>query len=303
MTEQNRYFDQASLMLNVLTSIQWDCFALKGGTAINFFYEQMPRYSVDIDLAYTKISGRAEALQAIHTEMAKIKQTLEKLNYKTVLVNADKDNPAIKLTVFNDKASIIIEPNTTSRGTLLPVEHKELTDKAVDIFKVSASVPCLAYPEVYAGKLCAMVSRQHPRDIFDMYWYWQKNQTLNDLIDCFIAYVIQSNRPFSELLAPNEQDITVIYESDFVGMVKDTISLDTLLKHRKIIFSEIKKSLTKQHIAFLLSMMQNKPDWSLMPFPILQKLPAIQWKLQNIAKISADKNKTEIEKLKNIFDS
>ena len=27
-----------------------DCFALKGGTAINLFLEEMPRLSVDIDL-------------------------------------------------------------------------------------------------------------------------------------------------------------------------------------------------------------------------------------------------------------
>lgn len=41
-------------------------FALKGGTAINLFLRDMPRASVDIDLAFTRIDlTRAEALAAI----------------------------------------------------------------------------------------------------------------------------------------------------------------------------------------------------------------------------------------------
>jgi predicted nucleotidyltransferase component of viral defense system len=298
----SQYFDQAQLMLNVLTSMPFDSFALKGGTAINFFYENMPRYSVDIDLVFTKISTRSEALREIHQGMAQIKQAMDKLKYNSFLVNASENNPAIKLNVSNKKASIIIEPNTTLRGMLLPIENKELTAKAVDIFKVSASIPCLAYQELYAGKLNAAVDRQHPRDIFDMYLYWQKNKTLKDLIDCFVAYIAQNKRSFSELLEPNELDITRIYETDFVGMTTEKISLDTLVGFRKMLFAEIKKVLNVKHKLFLISFMQNKPDWSLLPFSHLQAMPAIQWKLQNIAEMSAVKNKTEIRKLEKIFD-
>lgn len=44
------YFKQASLMLEALPSVAAEeCFALKGGTAINFFLRDMPRLSVDID--------------------------------------------------------------------------------------------------------------------------------------------------------------------------------------------------------------------------------------------------------------
>jgi hypothetical protein len=40
-------------------------FALKGGTAINFFIRDMPRVSVDIDLAFIPVTPRPEALSAI----------------------------------------------------------------------------------------------------------------------------------------------------------------------------------------------------------------------------------------------
>jgi hypothetical protein len=32
-------------------------------------------------------------------------------------------------------------------------------------------------------------------------------------------------------------------------------------------------------------LVQGKPDWSLMACPHLRELPAIQWKLQNLAKL------------------
>ncbi len=46
------YFKQAELMLRAIPHVAAEaCFALKGGTAINLFVRDMPRLSVDIDLA------------------------------------------------------------------------------------------------------------------------------------------------------------------------------------------------------------------------------------------------------------
>ena len=52
----DRYVDQARLLIDVLPHIaQEEVFALKGGTAINLFYRDMPRLSVDIDLTYLPV--------------------------------------------------------------------------------------------------------------------------------------------------------------------------------------------------------------------------------------------------------
>ena len=61
-----RYFDQVRLLLSVLPDIaREDAFALKGGTAINLFYRDMPRLSVDIDLTYLPVHDRERSLKDI----------------------------------------------------------------------------------------------------------------------------------------------------------------------------------------------------------------------------------------------
>ncbi len=60
------YFKQARLLLQVLPFIEKaGGFALKGGTAINLFVREMPRFSVDIDLTYIPMNTRDEALTDI----------------------------------------------------------------------------------------------------------------------------------------------------------------------------------------------------------------------------------------------
>lgn len=49
------YLRQSHLLVRCLPEIgKRSCFALKGGTAINFFFRPLPRLSVDIDLAFVK---------------------------------------------------------------------------------------------------------------------------------------------------------------------------------------------------------------------------------------------------------
>jgi hypothetical protein len=66
------YRKQAELLIRILPFIaQQDCFALKGGTAINLFVRNMPRLSVDVDLTYMPVLPRAESLAAIDAAMKK----------------------------------------------------------------------------------------------------------------------------------------------------------------------------------------------------------------------------------------
>lgn len=60
------FFKQAELLLRVLPFIDKESvFALKGGTAINFFIRDMPRISVDIDLTYLPIGERDLSLREL----------------------------------------------------------------------------------------------------------------------------------------------------------------------------------------------------------------------------------------------
>jgi hypothetical protein len=57
---------------------QEHCFALKGGTATNLFIRDMPRLSVDIDLAYLPVKPRDESLHEIDTSLKNIAAKIEK---------------------------------------------------------------------------------------------------------------------------------------------------------------------------------------------------------------------------------
>jgi len=79
VNRQNPYFKQVLLLVRLLPIIgKSSCFALKGGTAINFFYRNMPRLSVDIDLVYLPVKERQESLNEITTEMSIISASIQK---------------------------------------------------------------------------------------------------------------------------------------------------------------------------------------------------------------------------------
>ena len=66
MKKDTVFFRQAELLLRVLPFVnEEEIFALKGGTAINFFLRDLPRLSVDIDLTYLPVNERETALQDI----------------------------------------------------------------------------------------------------------------------------------------------------------------------------------------------------------------------------------------------
>ena len=73
------YRCQAALLVRILPHVaKEDCFALKGGTAINLFVRDMPRLSVDIDLTYRPLSSRREVLAAIDAALNRVAQRIRK---------------------------------------------------------------------------------------------------------------------------------------------------------------------------------------------------------------------------------
>ena len=59
MDRTSVYYKQVQLLVQLLPLVaEEDCFALKGGTAINLFVCDLPRLSVDIDLVYLPMNNR-----------------------------------------------------------------------------------------------------------------------------------------------------------------------------------------------------------------------------------------------------
>ncbi len=72
------YEAQVALLVRLLPHVAKEkVFALKGGTAINLFYRDLPRLSVDIDLTYLPIKDRGESLAEINEAMNRIAAAIE----------------------------------------------------------------------------------------------------------------------------------------------------------------------------------------------------------------------------------
>ena len=54
------------------------CFAMKGGTAINLFFRDVPRLSVDIDLSYIFLKTRDQVLSEIEQALLNTKKKILK---------------------------------------------------------------------------------------------------------------------------------------------------------------------------------------------------------------------------------
>lgn len=277
------YADTVRLLLAVTPKVfANDIFAMKGGTAINLFVQDMPRLSVDIDVVYRPWQiGRDEALKAINGELAAIAQRVEPLGMQTRLVRA-KDLGDTKLIVENDISQVKIEVNVVFRGTVLPVERTPLSAKTSDQFGVEFDAPILARDELYAGKLVAALDRQNPRDLFDVWQLYESGGLSDGMVECFVIYLAGHNRPPHEVLFGNDKDIAAEYGRAFVGMTAVDCALKTLLAARARMRQEMPQRLSANHRRFLSGLVRAQPDWSLVKCPHAAELPALRWKLANL---------------------
>jgi len=93
----------------------------------------------------------------------------------------------------------------------------------------------------------------------------------------------------AEVLAPARLDISAEYKRGFEGMVDKPVTLDELLQTREDLIRTIVGKMPEQHRHFLISVKRGEPDWALLGLPGAKDLPAVSWKLENLAKLSADK--------------
>ncbi|HHX82685.1 MAG TPA: nucleotidyl transferase AbiEii/AbiGii toxin family protein [Pseudomonadaceae bacterium] len=277
------YADTVRLLLTIAPDVfANDIFAMKGGTAINLFVQDMPRLSVDIDVVYLPWqTPRDEALQAINQELAAIAARVTPLGLQTRLISA-KNLGDTKLIIENETSQVKVEVNIVFRGSVLPVERRTLSDNTSNLFSVEFELPMLAPDELYASKLVAALDRQHPRDLFDVWRLYESGGISENMIECFVTYLAGHNRPPHEVLFSNDKDIANEYEHAFVGMTEVDYSLDTLLETRTQLKHELPQRLTTTHKQFLSGLVRAEPDWSLLQCPHAAELPALRWKLQNL---------------------
>ncbi len=189
---QKDTLEKVYLLADLLKTIAHDDFlqerlVLKGGTAINFIYFNMPRLSVDIDLNF--ISGGTKE------NMLKTRENIDKILTKifnTKSYEIEKFEP-YALTQYNLKYintrgnidRIKLEINFMERTPVYPI-----IEKSIHIPGTQFKVRTYGIEELFATKLRALMTRATPRDLFDIYFLLKSSLEFDEkhLKKCFIFY-------------------------------------------------------------------------------------------------------------------
>jgi len=300
MAASEQFRRQAALLIRTIPFVaEESCFALKGGTAINLFLRDVPRLSVDIDLTYLPVKDRAASLAEIDAAMKRIEERITgKLRGAQVTsVKLKAENIVTKHFVEEDGVQIKIEVTPVLRGCVYEPAKRATSPKAEDQFGF-AEIQVVSFADLYAGKLVAALDRQHPRDLFDVRDLLANEGITDELRRAFVVYILSHNRPMSEVLAPARLDVSQEFERGFDGMAETKVTLDDLYKTREDFIAELVGKMPEEHRRFLVSFEEGRPDWGLLALPDAERLPAVQWRFQNLAKIKAKKREKLVEELR-----
>ena len=285
----SRYLETVRLLIDAAPFVfTQKCFALKGGTAINLFLEDMPRLSIDMDMVFTDLDhpNRDSALAAIEQALHEVAALLQGKLGVTVRPTTSGSDHESKLFISRGSALLKVEVNHVFRGAVYPLVTARLSEQAQSRYSRSLAIPMLDPDELYASKLVAALDRQHPRDLFDVMLLFERGGITPRIRRAFTVYLAGHNRPIHELLAPHHKDIRLEFASDFVGMTNRDVTMQRLIEARERLFQELPASLDDAERTFLLSVNRCEPDGSLLGLAGIENLPAIKWKLVNLRKLS-----------------
>jgi predicted nucleotidyltransferase component of viral defense system len=297
------FYHQAELVVRIIPFIyQEEVLAIKGGSAINYFIRNLPRLSLDIDLTYVPLKNRDDSLTDISETLNRISTKIKQNIPDTSITSKQTNGNVTSLFVQRESLQVKVEVNTVIRGTVLPCLEKVVCGEARTLFNQSPKAIISSIPDLYGGKICAALDRQHPRDFFDVKLLLENEGLTEEIRKIFIVYLISHSRPIADLIEPGFKDIQPVFENEFQGMTRDEVSLEQLINVRDTLIKSIHSDLTANERRFMLSIKEGKPDWKLLGVDGIDRLPAVQWKLHNIERMDRKKHAEAVEKLKRCLD-
>lgn len=296
----NIYRQKVELLLRILPFVtDENCFAIHGGTAINLFVKNLYRLSVDIDVTYIPLEDRNTSYLRINEALERIVDRVKRA-FRDVRIIPRFD--ICKITCESRGCQVKIEVNQTKRGlvcgeaALLP-----LCEKAQSLFGMEVDARVVSIPQLYGGKISAALSRQHPRDLFDVK---QMDIPLVDVKEGLIFCLLGSDRPIHESFAPNLIDQHEVMERQFSGMSEIPFTYKDFEATREKLVSDVNSVMTEEDRQFLIDFEELAVDWENTPYSSFREYPSVRWKMQNLQKLKASNPKklqAEANKLRKIF--
>jgi len=295
-----RYVEKVVRLLDLLEGIQRHPdlkgqFVLKGGTALNVFFLDLPRLSVDIDLNFV---GETD-VSRMKRVRAEIEDAMERVFQRSDLsiVSKPTDSHSASQWILNynqatrGKDSIKVDLNYLRRVSILEPQNIEPSNIGSFEFK---SFPVLDINELAAGKLKALFERNSSKDLYDVHKILNKTELEEEKLRvAFVVYGGSSRQDWRKIslekldskytnmkntlfnmLRGNERNQLVQLRENLTDSVKKGLSVVLPFQDsekeflRKInLEGEIKPSLITED-----SGLQNK----------IRKDPALRWKVKNV---------------------
>lgn len=289
------YREQVALLIEIIPEIEKvEEFVLHGGTAINLFIRELPRLSVDIDLTYISTEERKKAIPNIQRGLAKIEKNI-KHHIPEAKTKFLKDQ--LKIQISKAGAIVKVEVNQGIRGILGTPIELILCEKAQENFDTFCSISGVPVGQLFGGKICAALDRQHPRDLFDVHHILKNEGFTKEIKEGFLFTLLSSKRSIYEVLFPNTLDQKATFINQFEGMTEESFTYADFESTRELLIETIHKSIEEKDIEFLVGFKNGLPDWDYIDF---SSFPAVQWKLKNIRslkKTNSEKHKELVNRL------
>ena len=276
------YAQKVELLLRLMPIVMEEgVFAVHGGTAINLFLKNLPRYSVDIDLTYIPLSDRTESLADINLHLQSICEKAKKAfkgmhivpNYSTCKLLCEYRGKQVKVEVNQTKRGLV-------GGGAVTIS---LSEKAQDEFGLYCEANIVPLTQLYGGKIAAALSRQHPRDLFDVkFMDFPLTECREGLIFCLLG----SDRPIHESFAPRLIDQKEAMVNQFEGMTDIPFTYEEFEATRSKLISDVNQLMTEEDKQFLVSFEKGEPQWDGYEFEYFKDYPSVKWKLFNLAKLA-----------------
>ena len=257
----------------------------------------MPRLSVDIDLTYLPIKNRSISLNNIRSSLVRIKESLLKTIDGIKIFGPDERKDQYKLFCSLKGVLVKVEVNTIMRGSIESPVIRQLCQKAQKEFGHFIEMSVIQKGQLYGGKICAALDRQHPRDIFDIKYLFDNEGFTESVKRGFIFCLSGSDRPIHELMNPGLVDQQEVLKNQFPGMTEEIFTYNEFEEYRNKLIETVNNKLESRDREYLISLTEGKPDWSHYNFV---DFPAIKWKLHNVKLLKQTNLKKHMKQLKEL---
>jgi hypothetical protein len=178
---------------------------LKGGTALNLFYLDLPRLSIDVDVNFTGVESVEHLPRARGLFERILAVCCERSGCSVRRAPSEHAGGKFRLrfpSLLGGTQNLEVDVSYVARVPLLAVERRTFASAELDV-KIEA--PCLSLAELAAGKFAALATRGAARDWFDALSLTHLDAAVLDSPGFRLAFLCQvaaSRKDFRATAAP-----------------------------------------------------------------------------------------------------